>query len=303
MLTKVNLRGQDIDTDFVTPAEAESRGLTAYNAPCEPGICKYCGKAIEPLGFLYDGKVYWYPVLFACDCAQAQADRQKIEAMAENEAKAERERRRTAELYIGSGMKERSKEQTFENFVREEECEDNAWWQAKLYAESWDIRNLHGQGMRIEGGTGTGKTHLANAVSNKLIPEGVAVVFTSHGAMLREIKQAYDNKWDSCEALKRFERADLLIIDDLGKESCTEWGIDTLYDILDSRYMSKAPVLITTNLSDKGLADALTPKSGTGRHKAESIVSRIRETSKHVRLTGKDRRKTEVGYICDTLTD
>lgn len=41
----------------------------------------------------------------------------------------------------------------------------------------------------------------------------------------------------------------LLIIDDLGAERGTDYSLERVYDIIDSRYRSNKPIILTTNLT------------------------------------------------------
>ena len=43
--------------------------------------------------------------------------------------------------------------------------------------------------------------------------------------------------------------AKLAILDDLGAERGTEYALEKVYDIVDSRYRRKLPMLLTTNLT------------------------------------------------------
>lgn len=293
-IEEVDLRGEKVEVRWFTPVEAESEGLLAYNSPCEPGVCKYCGKVIEPRGFLFMEKIFWVPILFACECAKAQKDRIEYERMTAGQQAAEDKKRKTEQLYIKSGMKERSREQTFDTFEQNTDSRKEAWWDAHMYAMTWETRYRHGQGLHIEGNMGTGKTHLANAIANMLISKDVAVVFTTPGDMLREVKQAYDNNWGEIDVLKRFEQADLLILDDMGKERCTDWSMSILFNIFNERYMSKRPTITTTNLRDKALAMALTPDRDKSS-RADDIISRIRQMSKPLVIRGADARLEMAG--------
>ena len=49
--------------------------------------------------------------------------------------------------------------------------------------------------------------------------------------------------------LEDLNRYDLLILDDLGVERETEYIIEQCYHIIDSRYRSALPMILTTNLS------------------------------------------------------
>ena len=41
----------------------------------------------------------------------------------------------------------------------------------------------------------------------------------------------------------------LLIIDDFGMERGTEYGLEQVYNVIDSRYRSRKPLIVTTNLT------------------------------------------------------
>ena len=80
------------------------------------------------------------------------------------------------------------------------------------------------------------------------------------------------------EVLDVYKSADLLIIDDLGKEQCSDWSMSTLYSILNDRYEDMKPTIVTTNYNTDDLVNALTPK-GYDNTKIVAIISRLRETS------------------------
>ena len=83
----------------------------------------------------------------------------------------------------------------------------------------------------------------------------------------------------------------MLIIDDLGKEQCTDWSISTLYSIMNDRYENMLPTIITTNYNSEDLARALTPK-GYDNYKAKAIISRLKEVSKVLTMAWEDARTT-----------
>ena len=80
-----------------------------------------------------------------------------------------------------------------------------------------------------------------------------------------------------------------MIVDDLGKEQCSDWAMTTLYSILNDRYEDMKPVIITTNYSADGLIEALTPK-GMDATKITAIVSRLKETSEVMTMAWQDAR-------------
>ena len=161
------------------------------------------------------------------------------------------------------------------------------------YAENFAEYAGRGEGLFIVGPNGTGKTHLAAATALHLISKGVPVVCKTSENMLSDIKRAFDSKEATeYEVLKAYKDVDLLIVDDLGKEQCTDWSISTLYSILNDRYEDMKPTIITTNYSGSDLTEALTPK-GYGDDKIKAIVSRLREVSEVVKMDWEDYRRAK----------
>ena len=86
--------------------------------------------------------------------------------------------------------------------------------------------------------------------------------------------------------LNRLNRAKLLIIDDLGAERGTDFALEKVYDIIDSRYRAKLPVILTTNLSMDEL------KQATDIRYAR-IYDRIFEMCYPLEFVGRSWRKAE----------
>ena len=51
------------------------------------------------------------------------------------------------------------------------------------------------------------------------------------------------------EYISRLCSFPLLIIDDFGMERGTEYGLEQVYNVIDSRYRSNKPLIVTTNLT------------------------------------------------------
>ncbi len=292
------LEVKDKNNTLVTPQEARERGLHFRHSPPEPGQCEYCGKPLVPKGVALGGAVIaWQPTLPRCDCEQAQAywkeqDRQEAERKA---AKREEQRRkavqeRIVKLFEESGIKKRFQQRTFANFRCDTQERIRSYKLAKDYADNFAYHYERGDGLYIEGTNGTGKTHLAVAIALQLIGEGIPVICKTSGKLLQDIKKSFDfGKVQEYEILDAYKQADLLIIDDLGKEQCTDWGVSTLYSILNERYEDMKPTIVTTNYNTEGLARALTPK-GMDNSKVVAIISRLRETSTVMTMAWEDWR-------------
>ena len=108
--------------------------------------------------------------------------------------------------------------------------------------------------------------------------------------LLAELRNSYDtdNNISEMEIIKLYENVDLLIIDDLGKEKPSEWGLEKLFTIVNSRYENNLPVIITTNYNQNSLVERL---SFNGEiETAKSIISRLYEMCYLVKIDDIDHR-------------
>lgn len=287
------------ETQLVTPEEARERGLTFKTEPPPSGKCEFCGKELPPEGVVVRNEVYfWHPFPRRCDCPEAVAKReqQRREEQRAKEADAERGRKavikaRVAKLLGDSGIKRRFQTRTFANFRRDTPGRKRSYEVAKEYADNFAFHFKRGDGLYIEGTNGTGKTHLAAAIALQLLGEGIPVICKTAADLLLDIKKSYDTEGLQEKAvLDVYKTVDLLIIDDLGKEQCSDWSMSTLYSILNDRYEDMRPTIITTNYNNEALVKAMTPK-GADNSKIVAIVSRLRETNAVLTMAWEDARE------------
>jgi len=237
-----------------------------------------------------------------CDCKQAQQYWAKVEA--EKKA-AEEERRRREEqdrlqrkinkLIKDSGIRGRFLNRTFERFEVNEENR-RAYEAAKRYADNFrdmlpkkgpdgivDPPEIECNGLFITGSYGTGKTHLATAISNQLIREGIPVICMTMIDLLARIKQTFDRSDEATEAeiMKIYEEVPLLVIDDIGSEQPSEWGSTKIFAIINARYEAYMPTIVTTNYAGDELIRRMTPIGPNGRpmdsRNAEKTLDRLKE--------------------------
>jgi DNA replication protein DnaC len=107
------------------------------------------------------------------------------------------------------------------------------------------------QGLMLSGSTGRGKTHLGIATLQAVASPDVRVEICAVPTFLARIRARFSNSvhGDPEEILERCQKADVLLIDDLGAERETEWAAETLFLLTDYRVNYELPTLVTTNLS------------------------------------------------------
>ena len=282
-----------------TSKEAEELGIPYKSPPPPPKTCKYCGKTLYHEGIAIAGVILIWRTNEPrhCDCPksiefwekweaeQAEKEKQRIQ-----QEELERRKQKIQAILGKSGIKQRYLSRTFDNFAITDENRQ-AYQIAKSYADNWEQNAKEGKGLYLEGTCGTGKTHLAVAISLELISRGIPVVCKTSIDLLADIKRSYeqDSTVSEEDVLSAYKGADLLVIDDLGKERATEWSVPILYRIINDRYEAMLPTIITTNYNSDVLTEKLTVKGD--RETADAIVSRFIGSSDCATMAWDDYRR------------
>lgn len=159
----------------------------------------------------------------------------------------------------------------------------------KEYSEKL-ANSVERKGLILVGNNGVGKTHLACSIANELIKDGIPIIYGTLINLLAELKNTYDvdNNISEMKIIKLYEKVGLLIIDDLGKEKPSEWGLEKLFTIINSRYENNLPVIITTNYDQNSLINRLSINGEI--ETAKSIISRLYEMCYLVKIEDRDHR-------------
>lgn len=135
----------------------------------------------------------------------------------------------------------------------------------------------------MSGETGLGKTHLSLAIAHEVIERGYSVEYASAQMLFSQLEREHFSK--SEERKGRYEgqilNADLLILDDLGAEFCTQFTVAALYNIVNSRLLQRKPIIVNTNVSAQELEGKYTRR----------ITSRIFGNYALLGFEGKDIRQ------------
>ena len=230
-----------------------------------------------------------------CNCKDAQKywneyDMKKLQ-MLEEEKKIQMMQEfanKVDKIIKNSKMSKRNLNYKFENF--EVNSNNKKVYQSlKNYSEKL-VNEVERKGLILVGNNGVGKTHLACSIANELIKNGIPIIYGTLINLLAELKNTYDvyNNISEMKIIKLYEKVDLLIIDDLGKEKPSEWGLEKLFTIINSRYENNLPVIITTNYDQNSLIDRLSINGEI--ETAKSIISRLYEMCYLVKIEDRDHR-------------
>jgi len=99
------------------------------------------------------------------------------------------------------------------------------------------------------GPPGCGKTHLAAAIANRQIEFGTVVFFAVVPDLLDHLRASFapGSEVSYDELFETVKTSPLLVLDDLGTQSSTQWAQEKLFQILNHRYTANSPTVITTN--------------------------------------------------------
>jgi DNA replication protein DnaC len=125
----------------------------------------------------------------------------------------------------------------------------------------WDfarqLPNKSGQNLALVGTMGAGKTHLACAIAQHGLNQGLSVVYTTVNDLMLAVRDTYkkNSQHSERDVLKPFLNADLVILDEVGRNSGSASEQRTLFNLIDYRTSNMLPMVLVSNLLYRSKGD------------------------------------------------
>lgn len=245
----------------------------------------HCGKCKEPKREYFEW--HGHQILTSRDCKCIRDEKERIEKQKQYEEKMAR----IARLRSVSLMDEVFYKATFKNF---DITDDNRkiYNACAKYCRAFQQMLEDNQGLLFYGNVGTGKSFAAACIGNYVMSCLSPVVMTSFVKILQQFSSFKNG--DEEELIDRLTEPDLLILDDLGAERNTDFALEKVYNVIDSRYRSRKPIILTTNLTLKEM------KENTDIRYAR-IYDRVFEMCYPIKFEGSSRRRIEAKERFDKM--
>lgn len=235
----------------------------------------YCGKCNTPKQTIIElGDTQIKPYCM-CECAIAQKEqedkRDRITAIKQQIARNRAVGFSEAEL------------QNF-TFAADDKANPKVSEIAQKYVQNFKKFRQEGKGLMLYGGTGTGKTFIAACITNALLDRGYKCLMTNFPRVINTISGMYEGKQQYIDDLNNYQ---LLVIDDLAIERQTEYTAEIVQNVIDSRYLSGKPLIVTTNLTYKEFLNPVDIRK-------QRLYSRLKQMCLPIEVKGEDRREQKL---------
>jgi DNA replication protein DnaC len=206
-------------------------------------------------------------------CPSCSADRQAEEQRAREQRAADQAKAELEAKLEQIAIPARFLGKTLDNFNADTEPQKYALTVARDYLENFDQYGKRGEGLIFSGMPGSGKSHIAGAILQGLLPKRVGLYTTCMG-IIRSVRGTWrkDSERSESEVLGILNSVPLLVVDEIGVQYGTDGEQTILFDVLDGRYRNMKPTILLTNQDRAGLKQFI----------GERAYDRLTETSRWI---------------------
>lgn len=177
---------------------------------------------------------------------------------------------------------------------------------ARRYVETFEERKAKGDGLFFIGDSGTGKSFLASAIAAELEARHHFTTFAVASDMLAILR----DKGQGELFMAMVEASDLVVLDDLGADAPSEFGMMGLFRLLDLCYRTKKPLIVTSNMGSADLEAHYSRclqnwgvPAGEAYTNVKRNMSRLREMCRSFAFIGDDQRAEKRHDWAEDLAD
>lgn len=206
-----------------------------------------------------------------CKCEQKKLKEQEMKIEQEKKAKLIKDLRR-------SGFHDdKFKRCTFEA----NKLDNRAINAGKRYVNNFKEMKEKGVGILLFGDVGVGKTFVAACIVNSVIDQGYSAIMTNFSRIINTVQETFDQRQKYLDSLNS---VDLMVIDDLAVERKTDYVKEMIYQIIDNRYRSGKPLIVTTNLAIENLINATDISDKRTYHRILEMCTPLKVEGENLRI-------------------
>lgn len=127
---------------------------------------------------------------------------------------------------------------------------------------------------------GSGKTYLCAALIKYCWPKFESCRYWTERSLIQRLHDAIGDNKDYILALQNYIDDEFLIFDDLGSTGFTDWRKEVIFELIDQRYVSRKPTVITSNLTKDEIKKQLHPRIASRLFAKENTFIEIRDIDK-----------------------
>lgn len=244
--------------------EPPKNDLEPLPAKCEKHGDYMANRAFSPL----TNRV----ITFGCPkCTDERKTADKAREAAEAARLAEEKQRKALDR---AGIPARFRGRSFASYDANTPAKRHALAVAQSFAENFKENYEAGRCLIFSGKTGTGKTHLATAIANRIISTGWSPFFITVRELVGTVKATWSKRSEKSEiqVIREFVGQHLLIIDEIGVQFDSDAERMILFDVINGRYEEQRPTIILSNYPVDS-ADGASIRKSMG----DRVLDRLRE--------------------------
>lgn len=136
---------------------------------------------------------------------------------------------------------------TFETYLCETDEQRAVADECRRYADDFAAVLKAGRSMILHGTPGTGKNHLAVAITRVVMARGYTALHTTAFDLVRAIRATWGSASDEANLRRTLANIDLLCLDEVGRTAGSDGERVELFAVLNARYLGLKPTLLMSN--------------------------------------------------------